>query len=105
MAKGWYAYLNVAPLPGILVQFARMTSQSAEPGNVWVGTKANLGPESVGNLYWRLTGIGRMEMERRNLQVDENRNWQQQANLRNAAESWNWQSVANPIDKGGLWQN
>lgn len=64
-SEGWYAYINHPVPKGILCQFERRAGMSGEDQGRWVGY-ADFHPQfNVANLYWRLTGIGKMQMESR----------------------------------------
>lgn len=66
--NGWYEYLNKSAPKNILCQFEIRTRTPQSPDHPqivqsWVGY-ANFTPEfNVAHLYWRLTGIGRMQLE------------------------------------------
>jgi hypothetical protein len=65
--SGWTDYLFKRAPSGILCQFARV--ETSDNGGYmtkpWVGVQDDFRPEyNVAGLYWRLTGIGREQLER-----------------------------------------
>ena len=65
----WFPYTEFSPPDGVLCKFAILVETDQGPGHPqkrseWIGTKNELHPASnVANVYWRLTGIGKMQME------------------------------------------
>lgn len=64
-SEGWYPWLDIPPPPSVLIE---VTREYARPRvmyreQMWAETNA------VG-LYWRLTGIGREELNDRNERFD-----------------------------------
>lgn len=62
---GWISYIESPPPHYILCQFVRRICWEGPVWAQWVGMRAEFSPEfKVANLYWRLTGIGKHQLER-----------------------------------------
>ena len=63
MDSSWMPYVHRQPPTGVLVEFRQMVS-NISPQPHWIGYREELGPEmNVACLHWRLTGIGREELD------------------------------------------